>query len=52
MSKVIGRVASLCPECLGRVDGEIVTDGDRVSMIKNCPDHGTFRAVIWLGTPS
>lgn len=52
MSEVIDRVGSVCPECLARVDGEIVADGDTVSMVKSCPDHGTFRTVIWRGTPA
>lgn len=52
MSEVIDRVVSVCPECLARIDGEIVSDGDTVSMAKTCPAHGTFSTVIWRGTPS
>ena len=52
MSEVIDRVESVCPVCLGRIDGVIVSDGDTVSMVKTCPAHGTFSTVIWRGMPS
>ena len=52
MSEVIDRVESVCPECLRRIDGMIVSDGSTVSMVKTCPAHGTFSTVIWRGMPS
>ena len=43
---------SLCPECLKRIPAWYETSGDRVHLVKDCPDHGTFRALAWRGEPS
>jgi 7,8-dihydro-6-hydroxymethylpterin dimethyltransferase len=43
---------SLCPICLNRIGAERVTRGEQVQLVKTCPDHGEFRAVIWNGRPS
>jgi tetraether lipid synthase len=43
---------SLCPVCLNRIGAERVTRGEQVQLVKTCPDHGEFRAVIWKGRPS
>lgn len=51
MSNVLGRVQSVCPECLRRVDGELVREGDLVRMVKTCPVHGCFATVVWRGEP-
>lgn len=37
---------SLCPECLRRIDAKIVFEGDRVYMMKTCPEHGFFNVLI------
>lgn len=42
---------SLCPVCLRRVAAERVARGEAVELVKTCPDHGEFRAVVWKGCP-
>ena len=43
---------SLCPVCLNRIGAERVACGEQVQLVKTCPEHGEFRAVIWNGRPS
>lgn len=52
MNKVLGPVESVCPECLNRVVGELLRDGDVVRMVKRCPEHGEFSTVVWRGEPA
>ena len=52
MNKVLGPVESVCPECLNRVAGELLRDGDVVRMVKRCPEHGEFSSVVWRGEPA
>jgi 7,8-dihydro-6-hydroxymethylpterin dimethyltransferase len=42
---------SLCPVCLKRIRAERVPDGEKVELVKACPEHGEFRATIWAGRP-
>lgn len=46
-----GRTESVCPVCLNRIPAERAVSGERVDLVKTCPDHGTFRAVVWNGRP-
>ena len=43
------KTQSLCPECLSRIDAEIVAYGKDYYLEKNCPVHGAFRTVVWRG---
>ena len=52
MSKVVGTVGSVCPECLGRIEGRLVKDGGCVRLVKRCPEHGEFSTVVWRGEPA
>ena len=52
MTKVVGQVESVCPECLRRLTGRLVGDGDSVRLEKTCPNHGPFTATIWRGEPA
>ena len=52
MSRVVGRVGSVCPECLERIEAELVEEGGVVRMVKRCPEHGEFTAVVWRGEPA
>ena len=52
MSRVVGRVESVCPECLERIEAELVEEGGVVRMVKRCPEHGEFTAVVWRGEPA
>jgi uncharacterized radical SAM superfamily Fe-S cluster-containing enzyme len=42
---------SLCPVCLKRIRAKRVPDGEKVELVKVCPDHGEFRVTIWAGRP-
>ena len=52
MSRLVGRVESVCPECLERIGAELVEDGGVVRMVKRCAEHGEFTAVVWRGEPA
>ncbi|MEZ4600855.1 MAG: radical SAM protein [Syntrophotaleaceae bacterium] len=43
--------ASLCPTCLKRLPARREVVGDRVDLVKSCPEHGEYRALIWQGPP-
>ena len=47
-----GRTESLCPTCLTRIPAERVARGEEVYLEKECPDHGSFRTILWRGPPS
>ena len=38
---------SLCPDCLQRVPGDYVTDGESVFLHRDCPDHGETTRNVW-----
>ncbi|MFH0976042.1 MAG: radical SAM protein [Spirochaetota bacterium] len=42
---------SVCPDCLKRIPAHKEIDGDRIYLVKECPDHGIFRVLIWQGEP-
>jgi tetraether lipid synthase len=43
---------SLCPVCLSAVSALLRIEGDEVSLEGSCPDHGSWRSVVWRGPPS
>lgn len=43
---------SLCPVCLKKIKAIRLREGDSVFLVKDCPDHGSFRTVLWRGEPS
>jgi hypothetical protein len=45
----LSSTASLCPVCLGRVPAIRERQGETVFLVKQCPEHGIFRTVIWRG---
>jgi hypothetical protein len=45
--ELLSSTASLCPVCLGRVPAIRERQGDTVFLVKQCPEHGIFRTVIW-----
>lgn len=47
-----GMTASVCPVCLNRIAAERVASGERVELVKTCPEHGMFRTVVWNGRPA
>jgi uncharacterized radical SAM superfamily Fe-S cluster-containing enzyme len=46
---LLSSTASLCPVCLDRIPAIREQEGDTVYLVKQCPEHGTFRTVIWRG---
>lgn len=42
---------SLCPICLRRVAARREIEGDDGYIVKECPEHGTFRTRFWHGPP-
>lgn len=47
----VGLTESLCPVCLKRIQARLVEDGDEVYQVKTCPEHGTYKTLIWEGPP-
>ena len=45
------RTASVCPMCLKRIPARLVPEGDAWYMKKSCPEHGSFKTVVWRGAP-
>ncbi|MHC1743191.1 MAG: radical SAM (seleno)protein TrsS [Syntrophobacteraceae bacterium] len=46
---LLSETESVCPECLAAIPARRVARGDDVYLVKNCPEHGRFEAVIWRG---
>jgi 7,8-dihydro-6-hydroxymethylpterin dimethyltransferase len=42
---------SVCPECLRRTPARKVTQGSDIYLEKTCPEHGSFRTIVWRGSP-
>lgn len=49
---VLSTTQSVCPVCLRRIGAERVAEGDDVYLRKNCPEHGSFRTILWRGLDS
>jgi len=47
----LDKTLSLCPVCLRRIPAQRVGAGEKVYLVKSCPDHGLFRTLIWDGYP-
>jgi len=52
MTEILSPTESVCPECLGRIPAARVLHGEDVYLEKTCPQHGSFRVVIWRGNPA
>ncbi|GAG85288.1 unnamed protein product, partial [marine sediment metagenome] len=44
--KYYRKTASVCPECLERIDAVVQEEDGKVFMVKNCPEHGDFKDII------
>lgn len=42
---------SVCPVCLTPIPAAHESRGDDVYLVKECPEHGVFRTVVWRGAP-
>lgn len=52
MPKPAGVTQSLCPVCLSRIPARRESEEENVFLVKECPEHGTFRTIIWRGEPA
>ncbi len=48
----LDKTRSLCPVCLRRIPAQRTSAGERVYLVKTCPDHGSFKTLIWDGYPA
>jgi uncharacterized radical SAM superfamily Fe-S cluster-containing enzyme len=48
----LNKTQSVCPVCLRRLDAERVAEGNNVYLRKECPEHGSFRTILWRGLES
>ena len=48
-AQLLSATASLCPVCLTRVPATREQQDDTVFLVKQCPEHGSFRTIIWRG---
>ncbi|MCF8035185.1 MAG: radical SAM protein [Desulfarculaceae bacterium] len=51
MNSEPGEDISLCPVCLERIPFHREFEGLEVYQVKQCPEHGSFRTLIWQGPP-
>lgn len=52
MSQVIENVESVCPECLkegeiNKIPAQIVEENNKIWIKKECPEHGTFKSIVF-----
>ncbi len=47
MHPVLRRTQSLCPDCLKRIEAEMIEKKGAVYMRKSCPDHGSWEVLVW-----
>lgn len=45
----LSSTVSLCPVCLRRIGAVREQQGGAVYLVKQCPEHGNYRTVIWRG---
>ncbi|MCE5235621.1 MAG: radical SAM (seleno)protein TrsS [Clostridiaceae bacterium] len=46
------KTVSLCPVCLRRLPAKRAEESGNIYLIKECPEHGEFRTILWRGSPS
>lgn len=49
---LLGTTESVCPVCLRRIPAQRLAEADNVYLHKSCPDHGSFRTILWRGLDS
>jgi len=52
MEELLGETRSLCPVCLRKIGARKVAVNGNVYLDKSCPEHGSYRALIWRGADS
>lgn len=51
-AEILSRTRSLCPQCLRPVESRRVRQENDVYLVKECPEHGACRTIIWRGEPA
>jgi len=46
MTNILKQTKSLCPTCLTEIDATVVEENNNVYMIKECAQHGKFKALV------
>lgn len=47
--EILGNTLSLCPVCLKKIEADYVSEDDKIYMVKNCQEHGSFKTLVWEG---
>lgn len=50
-ANIISTTESLCPHCFKKIIAHRVQQHDNIYLVKECPEHGFFKTIIWRGTP-
>ncbi len=50
--EILSTTESVCPVCLSRLPARRVLCGEDIYLEKECPQHGTFRTILWRGSPA
>lgn len=50
INPIVFRTQSLCPVCFKKLDATVYERDGGYYMKKTCPEHGTFRCVVWKGS--
>lgn len=45
--KIIKLTESICSYCFKKLDAEITEENNKIYMVKNCPEHGAQKVLIW-----
>jgi len=48
---LLKETSSLCPVCLGRIDGRVIRERGTVFLEKECKHHGWWKVPLWRGNP-
>ena len=48
-NELLAETESLCPECLCKIPARKTSDSGNVYLEKDCPQHGSFKTLIWRG---
>ena len=46
---ILKTTKSVCPVCLRVLDAELAAGEDGIYLQKTCPEHGSFRVLVWEG---
>lgn len=49
---LLSNTESVCPHCLRRLPAQKLMQGDKVYLVKDCPEHGTVKTLLWQGAPA